>query len=166
MNQTRSFLLIAWLVVASLLYMEWSRDPAPAAPAAATATATPALPAAAGTLPSVTHVPSDVPSATAAAPGAAPGAVPESAAVAPITVDTDVLHLEIDPRGGTLVGADLLAYPVDKDAPARKVRLLDTAGSTYSVAQSGLLAVGGGTAPTHDALYRTEGDRRAYRLAD
>ena len=33
MNQTRSFLLIAWLVVAALLYIEWSRDPAPAAPA-------------------------------------------------------------------------------------------------------------------------------------
>jgi YidC/Oxa1 family membrane protein insertase len=27
MNQTRSFLLIAWLIVAFFLYMEWARGP-------------------------------------------------------------------------------------------------------------------------------------------
>lgn len=164
MNQTRSFLLIAWLAVAGLLYMEWTREPAPpaAAAAAATAATTPAATGVDATLPTATDVPSAVPSATPAAPHAAAASAP----VAPITVDTDVLHLEIDPRGGTLVGADLLAYPVAKDAPERKVRLLDTAGATYSVAQSGLLAVDGGNAPTHDALYRPVGERRAYRLAD
>ena len=34
MNQTRSFLLIAWLVVATLLWMEWSKGPQPTTAAA------------------------------------------------------------------------------------------------------------------------------------
>ena len=43
MNQTRSFLLIAWLLVAGLLWMEWNKvPPAPAQPtAAATDTSVP-----------------------------------------------------------------------------------------------------------------------------
>ena len=49
MNQTRSFLLIAWLVVATLLWMEWSKSQVapPATPAAtsAPAAATPGAPA-------------------------------------------------------------------------------------------------------------------------
>ncbi len=48
MNQTRSFLLIAWLVVATLLWIEWSKAPAPGA--AATNATSPSN-STAGTLP-------------------------------------------------------------------------------------------------------------------
>ena len=40
MNQTRVFLIFAWLMVATLLWFEWSRDKAaPAQPAVAAQTA-------------------------------------------------------------------------------------------------------------------------------
>ena len=41
MNQTRVFLIFAWLMVATLLWFEWSREKAaPAAPAVAAQTTT------------------------------------------------------------------------------------------------------------------------------
>jgi YidC/Oxa1 family membrane protein insertase len=162
MNQTRSFLLIAWLFVAVLLFMEWNKGPAAPAPVDPPATAT--LPTA-GESPSAAALPSAgaVPVAPAGTP---PTAAPVAATVAPITVTTNVLRLQLDPRGGNLIGADLLAYPVTKEQPANKVRLLDASTSRFSVAQSGLLATAGSTAPNHEAVFRTEDGRSDYRLAD
>ncbi|HEU0152193.1 MAG TPA: membrane protein insertase YidC [Arenimonas sp.] len=167
MNQTRSFLLIAWLAVATLLFMEWSKGPAQPAPVASSAPAT-----AADAIPTGGDVPaaSAVPSAAAApSASAVAGEVPTAAPVAPsaglVTVTTDVLRLQVDPRGVSLVGADLLAYPVDKDKPDVKVSLLATDPIHYSVAQSGLIA-STGTAPTHEAAFRTEDGRSNYQLAD
>jgi YidC/Oxa1 family membrane protein insertase len=162
MNQTRSFLLIAWLFVAVLLFMEWNKGPV--APAAVDAPATAALPAA-GESPSAAALPSAgaVPVAPAGTPSTA---APVAATVAPITVTTNVLRLQLDPRGGNLIGADLLAYPVNKEQPDQKVRLLDSATARFSVAQSGLLATAGSSAPNHEAVFRTEDGRSDYRLAD
>ena len=158
MNQFRPFLLIAWLACAALLYFEWNAPPPPAAPVAS------ASPAASvpGAVPTIDSAPAGTLPASPAAPGTGPTA--PAAAVAPITVDTDVLHVEIDPRGATLVDAELLDYPLDKDAPERKVQLLDTAPSHYSVAQSGLVSSAGG--PTHETPMRPVGGRDAFRLAD
>ena len=170
MNQTRSFLLIAWLAVASLLFFEWNKAPAvpeptPAGQPATNAAAIPsgsAIPDASA-IPSAAAIPG-APSPDAATPVAAAGAPVQ----APLTVTTDVLRLQVDPRGGSLVGAELLAYPVNKNQPDIKVKLLDTDPRHYSVAQSGLVAVAGsaGTAPSHEAVYRTEDGRSDYRLAD
>ncbi|MFY2764039.1 membrane protein insertase YidC [Arenimonas sp. MALMAid1274] len=168
MNQTRSFLLIAWLLIATLLYFEWSKAPvAPATDAAPQASTAPAaaIPSG-GDLPSMSALPaSDLPKVPT--PG---NALPEGPTAAPstnlVTIRTNVLALELDPRGGTLVGADLLAYPVKKEAPAQKVRLLDSRAATFSVAQSGLLTQVGAPAPNHEAMFRTEDGRSDYRLAD
>jgi YidC/Oxa1 family membrane protein insertase len=163
MNQTRSFLLIAWLAVAFLFFLEWNKGPA--APVAADAPAA-ALPAA-GDTPSAAALPSAgaIPQAPPAA--GVPSATPATATtIAPITVTTNVLRLQLDPRGGNLVGADLLAYPVAKEQPATKVRLLDATPAHFSVAQSGLLATAGSAAPTHEAVFRTEDGRSDYTLAD
>ncbi|TNJ33347.1 membrane protein insertase YidC [Arenimonas terrae] len=162
MNQTRSFLLIAWLFVAVLLFMEWNKGPV--APAVVDAPATASLPTA-GETPSAAALPSAgaVPVAPAGTP---PTAAPAAATLAPITVTTNVLRLQLDPRGGNLVGADLLAYPVTKEQPDTKVRLLDSTTAHYSVAQSGLLATAGSSAPNHEAVFRTEDGRSDYRLAD
>lgn len=163
MNQTRSFLLIAWLMVAFLLFLEWNKGPAAPAPATAEAPAAPAA-SARGDAPSVDAVP--VAGAIPEAPLAAPAETAAAATTAPITITTDVLRLQLDPRGGNLVGADLLAYPVDKEKPDLKVRLLDASSAKFSVAQSGLLATAGSAAPNHEALFRTEDGRSDYRLAD
>ncbi|HMM24941.1 MAG TPA: membrane protein insertase YidC, partial [Pseudoxanthomonas mexicana] len=69
MNQTRVFLIFAWLMVATLLWFEWSRDKAaPAQPTVAAQTAT----APAG---------STVPTATDAAPST--GTVPAAPVATP-----------------------------------------------------------------------------------
>ena len=55
MNQTRSFLLIAWLAVAFLFFLEWSKGPAAPAPVdVPPATTTPAT----GDTPSAAALPS------------------------------------------------------------------------------------------------------------
>ena len=82
-----------------------------------------------------------------------------------LRVRTDVLDLRVDLRGGNLVGAELLQYPVDKDEPARKVRLFDSDAARFSVAQSGLVATAG-NAPNHEAVFRPEGGRTDFQLVD
>src|SRR5690606_28497807 len=171
MNQTRIFLLIAWLLVGGMLYLQWNKAQAPAPVPAATAElaqsdgALPgaeAVPAADGSIPQSSAVP-----AAPALPGAAPAATaadPDAAARL-LEVRTDVLDLRVDLRGGNLVGADLLAYPIDKDRPERKVRLLDLDAANFAVAQSGLVA-SAGAAPSHEALFRSEDGRRRYVLAE
>mgnify|MGYP005748804929 CR=1 FL=1 len=172
MNQTRTFLLIAWLAVAFLLFMEWGKGPAPAtvaeAPVAELPEPSAALPDA-GAVPDAAAVPdaSAVPDAAALPPvaGAAPATAAGPASPGLLRVRTDVLDLRVDLRGGSLVGAELSQYPVDKDEPARKVRLFDADAARFSVAQSGLVAQAG-SAPSHEAVFRPEGGRTDFQLAD
>ncbi|MBW8368478.1 MAG: membrane protein insertase YidC [Arenimonas sp.] len=170
MNQTRSFLLIAWLAVAFLLFLEWNKAPVAPEPSLATA------PAAATAVPSGLEIPdagaipsaAEIPAVASPDAAPAPGAPAAANAPAPLTITTDVLRMQLDLRGGSMVGAELLAYPVNKNQPDIKVKLLDTDPRHYSVAQSGLVAVAGsaGAAPSHEAIYRAEDGRSDYRLAD
>jgi YidC/Oxa1 family membrane protein insertase len=162
MNQTRTFLLFAWIAVAVLLFMRWNESPAPA-PVAATAV-TAAVPA--GAPPSAPAVPAAGAPPAAATVGAPPAASAPVASGAPITVTTDVLRLQVDPRGGTLIDGELLRYPVKKEHPDVRVHLLDANPATWSVAQSGLVDAAGGDSPNHEALFRAEDGRRDYQLAD
>jgi YidC/Oxa1 family membrane protein insertase len=165
MPNMRSFLLIALLVTGFFLWEAWQRDYGPnaAPPAVAATTDTPAAstPATASDVPTAApatasptsgDVPASPPATASDAPAVA--AAPE-AVLEPITVATDVLRLKIDPRGGTLVDAELLAYPIDPKKPDNVVRLLDSAGEHYFVAQSGFAAAAGTTsaAPDHRATW-------------
>ena len=61
-------------------------------------------------------------------------ATPEADANATIIhVQTDVLTLEINTRGGTLQHAEMRKYPVAKDQPDKKVILLDTGVDTLAM---------------------------------
>ena len=71
-----------------------------------------------------------------------------------ISVKTDVLELEIDPVGGTVVSALLLDYPVVQKEPKNKVNLLAAQGDRMFIAQSGLLSRQ--DAPNHTSAYATE----------
>ena len=170
MNQTRSFLLIAWLIVAFFLYMEWARGPVQPEVVAQADPTTAAIPSGAD-VPSASAVPSAaaIP-ATTVDPGlpAVPAAAAGGAVASTVSIDTDVMRLALDLRGGSLVGAELLDYPINKGEPEVKVRLLNTDPSRFSVAQSGLVAAEGtsGTAPIHEAIFRTEDGRSAFRMAD
>ena len=165
MTSTRNLLLIALLFISYLLWMEWEKDygPAPAtAPVASTSTTdAAATPAADGSTPApVAGTPP-----TTATPSSAPASDQSSApAVAPVVVSTDVLRVEIDPRGGNIVVADLLAYPRQPKDFANPVRLLDRSDAHFFVAQSGLLSAQGSSlvAPDHQALYQSA--QASYQL--
>jgi YidC/Oxa1 family membrane protein insertase len=145
MNQTRVFLIFAWLMVAVLLWMEWGREKAAPDPATVAATQ-PAVPHAndvdlapppAGNVPQAT-VPGQA--------GAAPVAAMEAATTAPrVTVTTDVLKLVLD--GRSVLDADLLQFPQTKAAGSPPVQLLteDTA-HPYS-ATAGWAGQGGSPVP-------------------
>lgn len=166
-NQTRTLLVVALLFVAWLLWNQWQQDYAPQpaqtavqqASAADENTHNPAPESAApGEVPSA-NAPSS--GASAAAPGAnvAP-AIPTNAAPAastaprqPITLSNDVLRLTIDPRGGSIVRADLLAYPKQVKGDTSPVRLLDNQPQRLFVAQDGLVGANGSPAPDHLATF-------------
>ena len=138
MTQTRTFLLFAWLMVAALLWMEWNKErqlPPPAV-AAQVAGAQPAVPVAAGTVPSAS-VPGSVPAPVVAA---------ASAAIAPtVPLRNDVLALQLD--GRSVTGAQLLAYPQTREPGAPPVVLFDTDPARYFAARSGWVAATGGVEP-------------------
>ena len=175
MNQTRSFLLIAWLAVAFLLFLEWNKAPiAPGAalappPAATSQTAGSDIPDI-GAIPTAADIPAagDIPGPVAVEAGALPAGATAATALPRITITTDVLRVQVDPRGGSLVGADLLAYPVNKNEPDIKVTLLSDDARRFSVAQSGLVGVAGSAVagPSHEAVFRAEGGASRFELAD
>ena len=122
MNQTRLFLIFAWLMVATLLWMEWGKEQQ-----AANAPVTPAA--------QIAAPPAMVPGqATPAAPSAVPTAnVPVAPGQAPVTkatpsaqavvATTDVLQVTLD--GGSVREADLLKFPQTRDAGSKPVMLFD-----------------------------------------
>ncbi len=159
MPNTRVLLFVAWLFVAYLLWQAWGdfNQPAPAAaPApASVGDASPAAPGATLTAGSSEGVPS-APQVAADAPAAAPG----TAMAAPgqrITVETDVLRLVIDSRGGTIVSAELLDYAATLKSE-QPVELLSDDPTRLFHARSGLVS-NTGVAPDHTALYQIEQDR-------
>ncbi len=81
-----------------------------------------------------------------------------------ITVITDILEIEIDTKGGDVSRVVLRDYSVTAEAPEEKLVLLTDAKVNYQVAQSGLVSVNKGAAPSHNAIYKSE--RSEYRLAE
>lgn len=180
-NQTRTLLVAALLVVAYLLWQQWQHDypatPPPQPPAAsAVSSAAPGLPQAStvgvpevpGSSAGVPEAPSSS-AAPASAASAAAARVPErkgSLSATPtkdlVTVSNDVLRLTIDPRGGTIVAADLLDYPQKVKPHSPPVRLLDGAAAGYYVAQNGLVGAEGSAAPSHLAEFTPTAKRYSF----
>ena len=171
MNQTRSFLLIAWLVVATLLWIEWSKAPTPdtaATNVAATANATAPLPVAAPGAP--------LPAAGQAAPlpaaagsslpaiGAASVATATTAQV--ITIANDRLRLTVDLQGGRVIDSQLLQYTLEKTPGSPNVRLLSSEPALFYVADAGLISVDGKNPQRElNAQFRTASAVTTYSLA-
>ncbi|MDZ3823520.1 MAG: membrane protein insertase YidC [Pseudoxanthomonas sp.] len=165
MQNFRPLLFIAWLLGAYLLWQAWTdfnAPPPPRDPVVATAAdgqpstppdpTVPAAPAA---------VAADLPSAPAAA-DAVPAAVPggDTAATGTarrVTVETDVLRLVIDARGGSIVSAELLDYPQTQRS-RQPVELLSDDPARLFHAQTGLVSASG-PAPDHTAVWQAEADR-------
>lgn len=153
MNQVRTFLLFAWLLVGFLLWEAWQRDYATPMPPPQEGSA--AIDPEAATVPPEALLPEAVPGKEAGQEQEAGG----SGRI--VRLENDVLRLEIDTRGGAVVGAELLAYPETTAADAPPVRLLDR-GTRYFVAQAGWVSPDA-EAPTHQVLFEAEQD--AYAMA-
>jgi YidC/Oxa1 family membrane protein insertase len=108
-------------------------------------------------------VPQAVPSLSDESP-ASPGEKETIKTSQRIKVVTDVLDVEIDTQGGTVLRAVLRDYSVTANDPEEKLVLLNDESINHQVAQSGLVSVNKDAAPSHNALYRSE--KNVYRLAE
>lgn len=164
MDNIRVFLwgglgLLLWIT-----YTTWQQDYAPVRTAPSTAVepdteAGPTPPSAAADLPSLPDLP-DV-SATKATPDLS---IPETDATRPmIQVLTDVLELQIDPKGGDIRSAKLLAYPFRKDQPDIPVTLLNPNRDSLFVFRTGLRSVDG--APEANHLSTFSAGQKNFALA-
>jgi YidC/Oxa1 family membrane protein insertase len=142
MNQTRTFLMFALFAVGYFLFLAWQKDYAPLPPSTPIASSSTAGTQADGSVPVAAND-----SASAAIPSASPPAAapaPTATAAQLISISTDVLHLTVDTRGGSVVKTQLLAYPSLPPThamphPAPTV-LLDNSEDDYFVAQNGLVS--------------------------
>jgi YidC/Oxa1 family membrane protein insertase len=172
-NNIRVFLWLGLALALWLNYSQWQQDygPKPTVPAAATVNpdgskpasfddTVPQAPQSAGPAPSVAA--ESVPSAPPAQGAAADTAALESAGI--VHVSTDVLEIDIDLKGGTLVRASLPGYPVVKGQPDPVVLFNRDSPQTNYVLQSGLSAdKKDGRAPSHVEVFSS--DAAKYTLA-
>jgi YidC/Oxa1 family membrane protein insertase len=180
MPQTRSFLILALLFVAYLLWSQWQEDyhappqAKPAATASVAGVASASVPDVGAAVPQVaTPTTSAVASSASVGtgapqtPAAAPAAPAEKArsAMPPkgpqVTVTTDVLRLTIDTRGGGIVRADLLKYP-QKLKSEKSMRLFSEQPQHFFVAQNGL--IGGKSKKLIDRTALFHSAKTQYRL--
>lgn len=159
MNQTRTFLLIAWLAVAFLLFQQL-QSPAPATLPATTASPTASVASPTGSVPSLPSLP------TSSTAPQTPSATTPAASTQTVDIQTDVYRLTVDLKGVSIIRAELLTYPVTKKPGSPNVTLLDIKPEDFFVAQSGWLTKSGQSAPTHEALFKTADGKNSYVLAD
>ena len=160
MNQTRSFLLIAWLFLAYMLWDAWTSPkqlPQPTAESSAIAEVigdggVPQIPVTAN----VAGNDASVPTTTAST---------AEAISQRLLLANDVLRLEIDTRGGTVADAQLLDYGQTAAADSERVQLLSSTPEHFFVAQSGLVS-SKGAAPTHESVFVSESGLQSQILRD
>jgi YidC/Oxa1 family membrane protein insertase len=165
MNQTRTFLIIAWLMLAFWIWQAWQQDHAIPQLAANKAMTT-SSPLLASTQPAVPRpvVSAASPASADATANMAPTIRATSAAnpsvatpvpAPPVTLGNDVLRLRIDPRGASIIGAELLAYRQTVERSSPPVKLLDGDATDFFVAESGLVSKQ--DAPNHQTVFQVEG---------
>lgn len=179
-TNARMFLWLGLVLALWINYETWQRDYAlPPPPPVATnperlaidggglAGNIPQAKPPAATAPTVAVEPSTAaPTASlAGVPGVPTAATPATPAAtsATLRVTTDVLDLDVSLRGGDLVRADLLKYPLVKGED-RRVRLLNPATEEFYFIQTGLTDVDGSAHPTHLATFTAAQQR--FSLAD
>ena len=170
MDNLRLILFLALAMVMFMLWQAWEQDygtassPAqssvqsdvalpgdqPATPAVSTESGVPAI----STSSTIDNSATSTTSAVASAEPA--GEV--------VRIETDLLQLEVDTRGGTVSSLLLNEYPVSLDTPNIKYRLMKPNAPDLYLAQSGLIAGKGAAAPNHKSLYRSA--KNEYRMAE
>lgn len=126
MESQRSFLFIGLLLVTFLLYQQWQLDNAPTPEVITEQTQAPESS-------TVTNSASDD------VPASSQSDMPVTTASRQlITVNTDVLSIQIDSKGGDIVSTHLLKFPVEQGGEEKLQLLNDNTNGLY-IAQSGLI---------------------------
>ena len=169
MDNIRIILLFSLAFIVMLIWQAWNDEFGPKPQSRTTAISEPAPTAAGQTGSTAFEVPSapinpgtDATSQTPAVP--TPGnqaAVPESSTV---KIVTDLMTLELDTRGGSILNLFLNDYPVSLEQQEDKFQLMRYVQPNLFMAQSGLIAGEGNTAPTHETLFKTT--QQEFRLED
>lgn len=159
----KPFILIAMFITAYLLILAWQKDyghvAADAVPAPVAQTSQPASVDVPSTNAVTTVTPvanSDVPPVVSTAP-VVPAVIAPTAANSQglITIQTDIYRLQIDPKGGDVVRAELLNHSHSTDEKKPFVLLEKDANRVYT-AQSGLIGADGpDAAAAGRPLYQT-----------
>ncbi|MDD5461388.1 MAG: membrane protein insertase YidC [Methylococcales bacterium] len=174
MDNIRFILIVTFAMLVFMIWQAWQLDYGPKPEVAAIVN--PEAGNIKEDLPSTAGAPAQTESADQS-PVTTPVAVSSSAAAAKktVTVKTDVIALEIDVEGGTITNLDLLNYPVEKantvvnrlremvgfpveQVNTAPVRLFNSNPEKVFVAQSGLIAGNGFTAPNHHTVFTSEQD--------
>ena len=157
MTQTRTFLIIAWLLVAFLLWDAWQKDQVArvAPPPAASQVEVPIAEISDGSVP---ELPAPTPGEHQPETPVAPTAIADSYNGEVVVLANDKLRLTLDARGDSIVEAQLLDYPNQLKGDTSPVRLLSREPDHFFIAQNGL--VGQPAAPSHeDRMVAQGGDR-------
>jgi YidC/Oxa1 family membrane protein insertase len=173
MEQQRLFLTVGLFFLLYLAYDAWQLEFGPQpAPVVQTANNGTAIPSPSSNVPMGAD--------TSARPQSSNSSSVPSAASAPvakaikqaqrINVETNVLRLEIDSRGGDVRIVDLVKYPKSSKDDTEAFRLMSDAAKDLFIAQSGFAGkrdLKDGTiiaAPNHNTIYKVE--KSSYKLAD
>jgi YidC/Oxa1 family membrane protein insertase len=164
MDNTRLFLFAALVFVGMLLWQQWQADYGPK-PVSQTqsqnngSVADSSAPAVVDDLPDL----ADSVATTASTAGDAATSDETSATEATqlIQVDTDVIRVMIDTRGGVIRSLKLKKYPTSLEKPKDWLELVHSESDSIYIVQNGLRNKTS-TAPTHHSLYRAE--KLAYKL--
>ena len=158
MDNIRLILIMALIFILLMLYQAWQEDYGPKFPQVAN------QPAPEGTTATLPSPESELPSTkdSQAGPVELPTAQVKRllSSESRVQVETDMLRLEIDTKGGDIRQVELLDYPVEIEKPEIPFRLINDELPNLFVAQSGLLPKE--HAPTHQAVYKS--DQSNYHL--
>ena len=142
MDNQRLIVWVAFGLLAFMTYQQWLKDYSPQPQAESGTQATEEAPAT-GSLPALpSAADEEIPTLPAATDSVPAVGEPQAAPATLITVETDVLSLAINPRGGRLEKAFLKNYPVTKDRPDELVQLLSADANDLATLQAGLITAG------------------------
>ncbi|EGV31284.1 Membrane protein oxaA [Thiorhodococcus drewsii AZ1] len=162
MDNQRLILFLALAAVLFLIFESWQQDYGQVGqpPVAQTEQSQPSTEPNAPSALTPADLPEVGPLADTSVPGADSGPIPASER--PILVETDLLKVEISPRGGTIASVWLLDYPVVPEKPEDKYRLFKPVPPNMLISQSGLIGDKAAGLPTHKGLFQSA--KPSYRL--
>jgi len=166
MDNLRLFLVCTFGLILALLWQAWEQDYGPQSVkqrvVESTSTVSQQVPGV-PSVPSTQGVPAAVPN-----PGQdlvpTPTTVDSRTPTNAVNVVTDLYNLEIDPAGGSIVSVLLNDYPEALGDKENKFQLMRAQVPDKFIAQSGLIAGEGISAPNHEAQYQSQNTE--YKLEE